>query len=318
MTFEFKLIPDEDLEVYHDLMNDKSLAVNAGSVPHPISLDWARDRLAARRSCEEEGTLADRGLYEDGALVGAAGYFYRDYGLEIGYCIHRNHRGRGLATIAAELSVKLAREHRKTGPIAANYFQDNPVSGRVLEKIGFVRTGEQVGSSAAREGEIPSYCTELAGDLHLSPVQESDIPALFRFQDDKDAQYQAAGGAAHESEEAYREFLKRVESKGAVFRTILLEGAPVGYIAAFDRFELRELSYWIGRKFWGQGLATRAVGQWIKEYPLPEGGLYARAVKDHPASARVLDKNGFSAVKEESYFSDIRDAVVEEILYKHD
>lgn len=45
-------------------------------------------------------------------------------------------------------------------------------------------------------------------------------------------------------------------------------------------------------------------------------GLYARVAKDHPASARVLTKNGFAAVEDDKYFSEIRDAEVEEVLYK--
>lgn len=316
MEYIYRPLTQADSDAYLDLMNDKSLAVNAGTVPHPISMEWITDRLKSRREAEEKGELADRGLFEDGRLVAMSGYFFRDHGLEIGYSVHRDHRGRGLATKVAKLAIKLAREHRRTGPVAANYFQDNPASGRVLQKLGFVEYGTEMAKSAAREGEIVSVCTRLQGDVHLCEVQDSDHQALFEFHNDEEAQYQAAGGGAHETLDDFKAFLDRVQKAGAVFCTILKEGAPVGSIASFDRFDKREISYWIGRDYWGQGLASKAVALWLEEFPTPDEGLYARVVKDHPASARVLEKNGFDVVEADRFFSDLRGEEVEELLYR--
>jgi len=316
MTIEYKPILSEHVDAYFDLMNDESLAVNAGSVPYPITREWTAERIATRMAGEQEGAMADRALFENGALIASSGYFFRDGELEIGYSVHRNYRGRGLATMAAKLAVKLARDHRKTGPIAANYFQDNPASGRVLEKVGFEFIGEGIGQSMARPGDIPGFETKLTGDVMLSPLHESDYALLFVFQDDEEAQFQAAGGRAHADEKAFREFLNKAQQNGAEFRAILLEGAPVGYIASFGRLEKREISYWIGREFWGKGFASKALELWLEECSAPEAGLFARVVKDHPASARVLEKNNFKPVGEDRYFSDIRGADVEEIIYR--
>ncbi len=316
MKTEFYPIPNRDVDAYFDLLNDRSFAVNAGSVPHPITRQWAAKRLAERRGDAADGKMAECGLYEKGVLVGSAGYFYRDHGLEIGYGIHRDHRGRGLATTAAQHVIKLARDHRRTGPISANYFCDNPASGRVLAKVGFIRTGEAIGRSAAREGDIPSFIATLSGDVALSPLRDSDHAPLFAFQNDHEAHFQAGGGRVCEDEAAYRDYLGKAAAAGGMFRTILLEGAPVGYIASFDRLKKREISYWIGREHWGQGIASKAVALWLDEVPLPAGGLFARAAKDHPASARVLTKNGFTAFEDDTYFSDIRGAEVEEVLYR--
>jgi len=316
MDIEFKPIPDSDLDAYFDLLNDKSLAVNAGSVPHPITRDWVRKRLISRRVEETSGTIADRGLYVDGTLVGAAGYFYRERGLQIGYSIHRDHRGKGLATLAAKLSVQMARDHRRTGPIGADYFQDNPASGRVLEKLGFARTGEATGTSAGREGDIPSYLVALSGDVVLSELDKRDYPVLYQQHSDAEAQFQAAGGAAHKSEAEHTAHLERVTKGGAQIKTTLHEGHVAGYVASFNRFGKREISYWIGREFRGKGIASKAVALWLEQMPMPAGGLFARVVKDHPASARVLEKNGFTAFEDDKYFSEIRGAEVEETLYR--
>jgi len=319
MTIEFKPIPDADLDAYFDLLNDKSLAANVASVPHPITRLWTQNRLLSRRKEEAAGKTVVRGLYENGILAGEAGYTCsgsHGHRLEIGYSIHRDHRCRGFATLAAKLAVQTARDHRKTGPIGADYFQDNPASGRVLEKAGFVRIGSGVGTSAARDGDIPSYIMQLCGDVALSALAESDYAVLYAQQNDEEAQYQAAGGKAFEDEAAHRAHLEKVKKSGAELKTILQEGHVAGYFASFDRFDKREISYWIGRDFCGKGIASKAVALWLEQMPLPAGGLYARVAKDHPASARVLIKNGFIAFEDDKYFSEIRDAEVEETLYK--
>jgi RimJ/RimL family protein N-acetyltransferase len=311
----YKTIQLSDCEAFYDFMNDKSLAINAGSVPHPITMEWTKERLQIRLDGEKDRTLTDRGLYIDGLLVGSSGYFFRDHGLEIGYAIHRDHRGKGLATKAARLAIQTAREHRHTGPICANYFKDNPISGRILEKLGFVVTGDQIGKSMGREGELPSWCTRLEGDIALVEFQDSDLEPLFNFQDDEEAQKLAGGGRTYDTLEDFTAFMQDARDKGAEFQTILQEGEPVGYIAAFDRFEKREISYWIGREFWGKGIGTKAVAIWLERFDVPSAGLYARVMDDHPASARVLEKNGFTVDSKDSFFSELRGEDVNETLY---
>lgn len=315
---ELKPIPDEDLEAFFDLFNDEGLARNAGTVPYPIDLGWARDRLISRREKELEGEMKDRGYYEDGQLVGSAGYFLRGDDLEIGYSIHRNARGRGLATKLARLVIEMARRDRKNGVLVANYFTDNPASGRVLEKLGFVKAGIGVATSSAREGEIESQRTELRGDVALFAPVEGDFPALYAFQNDEEAQYQAGGGRVFASLEDYVDHMQTALDGGADIQTILYEGHVAGYLATFDRLGNREVSYWIGRAYWNKGIATRALKLWLETTSLPDAGLYARVMKDHPASARVLEKCGFARVGEDRFHSDIRGGDVEEYLYRLD
>ncbi|NVJ68766.1 MAG: GNAT family N-acetyltransferase [Alphaproteobacteria bacterium] len=317
MTLEIKPVPDDDLEAFHDLFNEEALARNAGTVPYPSTLEWARERLQTRRSGEAEGQLKDRGFFEDGRLVACAGYFFRGDELEIGYSVHRNERGRGLATKVARMVVQMVREDRHIGPIIANYFTDNPASGRVLEKLGFVKAGLGTGSSMAREGEIESQRMELRGDVCLASPVDADYPVLFAHQDDAEARWKAGAGRVYESVEHYKSFQEKAMENGAVRMTILHEGHVAGYIASFDRLGNREVSYWLGRDYWGKGIATRALEQFLQYLSLPEEGLYARVMKDHPASARVLEKAGFEPVGEDSFQSDIRGGVIEEYVYRY-
>lgn len=57
-----------------------------------------------------------------------------------------------------------------------------------------------------------------------------------------------------------------------------------------------EVGYWLGEPFWGQGIATRAVrafSEWVFA-TTPLVRLYAHVFDWNPASARVLEKAGFT------------------------
>ncbi len=315
---EMKPLTDADLDAFFDLFDDEGLARNAGTVPYPVDIDWARERLRTRRAGEAQGEMKDRGFFEDGQYVGNGGYFFRQGELEIGYSVHRNARGRGLATQMARMIVAMAREDRLTGPIIANYFTDNPASGRVLEKLGFVKAGLGTGTSMARDGEIESQRMELRGDVCVTEAVDSDYPVLFEQQQDEEARWQAGAGRVYASVEDYQTRMEAAVAEGAVRRTILQEGRVAGYIASFERLGLREVSYWLGRAYWGQGVATKALAAFLDQMGTRKSALWARVAKDHPASGRVLEKCGFKRVGEDSYHSDLRGTVVEEFLYRLD
>lgn len=162
MTVQLKPIPASDAGAYHDMVADPTLSINTGSIPMGVDRDWAVERLALRRRAEQEGTRADRGLYVGGILVGMAGWFLNEEGeKEIGYAIHRDHRGKGLATKAAQLVIQMLRESDYDGPVYAQYFHDNPASGRVLEKLGFKHERSIEGLSASRGDTSPAWVMKL-------------------------------------------------------------------------------------------------------------------------------------------------------------
>ena len=162
MNFHLKPIPDEDVDAFFDMVRDPSLSFNTGSIPVGIDRDWAVNRLKERRAEEEKGTRADRGLYDGETLVGIASWFYNEHGhMEIGYAIHRDHRGNGLATRAAVMIVDMLQNDGFTGPIYAQYYQDNEASGRVLEKLGFEKDVLIEEHSAVRGGMYSSWIVKL-------------------------------------------------------------------------------------------------------------------------------------------------------------
>lgn len=162
MAYTLKPVPNGDVEQYFNLLKDPTLSINTGTIPYPITPEWAQERLNERNREEVEGKRADRGLYDGDILVGIAGWFLNEVEeMEIGYAIHKDHRGKGLATTAAGLVVEMIRETGFDGPIYAQYFKDNVASGRVLEKLGFTAVRETEGISAARGGSAPAWVMRL-------------------------------------------------------------------------------------------------------------------------------------------------------------
>jgi RimJ/RimL family protein N-acetyltransferase len=95
--------------------------------------------------------------------VGSCGLGRRPSGaVELGYWIARAHWGKGFATEAGRALIEIARA-LKLPRLEASHFLDNPASGRVLEKLGFVPTGLSVERySCARGGEAMSRLYRLS------------------------------------------------------------------------------------------------------------------------------------------------------------
>ena len=59
-----------------------------------------------------------------------------------------------------------------------------------------------------------------------------------------------------------------------------------------------EFGYWLGKRYWGEGYATEAVGRLVRfgflDLDLPE--IWGAAVPTNDASHRVMEKNGFVIV----------------------
>ena len=89
-------------------------------------------------------------------------------------------------------------------------------------------------------------------------------------------------------------------SKVGVVKAILQDGALVGAISAlpgeFERQKSAEMGYWVARPFWGQGIAAEALAQFTPALFLTTElvRLHASVFEDNPASAKVLEKCGFT------------------------
>jgi len=83
-----------------------------------------------------------------------------------------------------------------------------------------------------------------------------------------------------------------------LLRVIDVDGAVAGSMLSFVLHGERLIGYWIGREFWGRGIATQALAQMLTiETRRP---LRADVFRPNRASARVLEKNGFTLLAEEA------------------
>jgi len=99
-------------------------------------------------------------------------------------------------------------------------------------------------------------------------------------------------------------------------QAIVVGGRVAGNVVSFTMEGERLVGYWLGREFWGQGIATRALTAYLAlETTRP---LHARVAKTNVASRRVLEKCGFRVAGEECAPSSPGEPPVEEWIYRYD
>jgi RimJ/RimL family protein N-acetyltransferase len=158
--------------------------------------------------------------------------------------------------------------------------------------------------------------TPLANAVRLRAVAEADLTVFFEQQLDPTANHMAAFTAPDPADrEAFMARWTRILADETITpRTILLEGQVAGHIVSFEQFGQPAVSYWLGKEYWGKGLATAALAAFLEE--LEVRPLYARAAKDNIASIRVLEKCGFTVIGEEKGFANARSQEIEEFILK--
>lgn len=156
----------------------------------------------------------------------------------------------------------------------------------------------------------------MTNDLRLRSVEDGDLPIFFEQQLDPDATYMAAFTHTDPADRnAFDAHWTRIRGDPRItIRTILVGGRVVGNVATFvdDEFRKQEVTYWIGKEFWGQGIATKALSALLTEFT--KRPIYGRAAKDNRASIRVMEKCGFQIVGQDKGFANARGKEVEEFI----
>ena len=143
-----------------------------------------------------------------------------------------------------------------------------------------------------------------------------DLEDWFLFQLDQEANEMAAFTSENpQDRKAYIDsWTEKLERPTVFMRTILAKDQVVGSVGSFDMFGQRELTYWIGREFWGRGYATQSLHFFLGlEKTRP---IFARAASHNKGSCRVLEKCGFESIREEVGFSQFLQRDVKEQVYE--
>jgi len=151
--------------------------------------------------------------------------------------------------------------------------------------------------------------------IYLRKVHDADLSVFYGQQLDPQANYMAAFTAADPTDRhAFDTHWQRIlTDKGIVVRTIVFNDQIAGHIASFERMGNLEVSYWIGRDYWGKGIATAALFEFLQV--VDKRPLFARAATDNAGSVRVLEKCGFQRIGSEIAFANARGTDIEEFIF---
>ncbi len=126
--------------------------------------------------------------------------------------------------------------------------------------------------------------------LRLRKTTKDDLPELFEMQLDPLSNAMAVTNPR--SPEAFAAHWDNVfQDSSTVPLVILLSDQIVGLVACFRSEHCHSIGYSIHRDFWGQGIATQALQQLLRD--VPDRPLHAQAAISNKASLRVLEKCGF-------------------------
>ncbi|WP_405059740.1 GNAT family N-acetyltransferase [Kribbella sp. NBC_01505] len=155
-------------------------------------------------------------------------------------------------------------------------------------------------------------------EVALRDVEDSDLDALFEQMRDPESVRMAAFTRKdpNDREDFDAHTAKLRSSPELVFLAVTRDGELAGTVGSWEMDGEREVTYWIDRAFWGQGIASQALMLLIDR--LPAGPVHARVASDNAGSRRVLEKAGFVVIGSDAGFANARGAEIEETILRRD
>ena len=149
--------------------------------------------------------------------------------------------------------------------------------------------------------------------LVLREVRDEDLPLLFEQWTDPVAMHMAAFTVPdHTDWDAFERRWTRLRADESVLaEAIVVDDEVAGTIGSWGGSGEREVTYWIGRSYWGRGIATDALMAFLAvERSRP---LHAHVASDNVGSRRVLEKCGFRIVATGRGVAAARSAAIDEL-----
>lgn len=153
--------------------------------------------------------------------------------------------------------------------------------------------------------------------IHLRELEDIDLDTLFVQQIDPQANLMAAFTVQDPTDRAaFNAHWVRIRADASiVLRVIDADGAVAGSVSSYGDDGSIEITYWLGRAFWGLGIASQAVALFLDEVQRVRP-IAARVAHDNLGSLRVLQNNGFVVVAEERGFANARNAEIGELVLR--
>lgn len=151
----------------------------------------------------------------------------------------------------------------------------------------------------------------MPNNVTFRDVTESDLSIFFEQQLDPEATEMAAF-ASRDSESFMTHWAKIMADKSVILKTIVFDDQVAGNIVCWEQDGEREVGYWIGKEYWGKGIATKALEEFLNR--VKTRPLVAHVAKHNIGSRRVLEKCGFTLIKEDKYYNASGEEIEEVIL----
>ncbi len=148
--------------------------------------------------------------------------------------------------------------------------------------------------------------------IELRPVEESDLETFYEFQSDPEAAAMAVFVTRDRASHFEVWTTKVMADPKNLARTVLVDGAVAGNMLSWPLDGVRYVGYWIGRDFWGRGVATQALRLFVRD--IAERPLHADVALTNRGSQRVLEKNGFVRIEQRQSHDD----GIVEVVYRLD
>ena len=159
MSATIELMPLSDLVALDDSGVVRRRAIVAGALPPDFIISAA---IEALRRGEDPRWYSFYVFVDaaDGAIAGSGGFKGAPVSgeVEIGYGVAEVRRGMGLATAAVRELLGVVRADTEVSAVLAETARNNSAPGRVVEKTGFVWTGER---HTAEDGQLDLWRIDL-------------------------------------------------------------------------------------------------------------------------------------------------------------
>ena len=130
--------------------------------------------------------------------------------------------------------------------------------------------------------------------VELRDVTEADLQVFFEHQRDPEANRMASFPPRERDAFLAHWREKVIQNPHGGRKTVLVDQQVAGNVVSWEGDGVRLVGYWIGREFWGRGVASTALAAYLEhETSRP---LCAWVAVDNVGSVRVLEKCGFQRI----------------------
>jgi RimJ/RimL family protein N-acetyltransferase len=147
----------DDLADLVYLANNKTVAANLATMPHPFSAHDGRAMITKAGLHRANNAIFAIRLKSTGRIIGIARYAVMEAGgpVHVGYWLGEPFWGQGLATEAVHTLVDHAFTHHEITELQGSCRVTNPASRRVLIKSGFQYRDQAMIRSVGAGGSVP-------------------------------------------------------------------------------------------------------------------------------------------------------------------